>query len=345
MLRSLLALAACSAVVGWRAAPPRYALHAYKARRRRARALPTLYAAAKAEGGGAEVVVKEAARLLRDGHRDDALVRASKQILELVSPQNNAATLNANAFARSVETHRAHYGPLLTWHAFDVTSCDTSKDGLRCVVRCVLAGDAARQLGTAVWTLSRHDERWLIDAVLVQPASEAAALEPVVAAKPPPPTMKEKLQAAVDAPPPEREPVAKPNPLAGAGATSFGALTSPRWVAKTVLSALRTIDDPAPNHGSTVALTFVSQKNPASKLTPELFRKYIDDETYPYGVLTRWVDMEPDQVTFDEEKRKAVSDVTLIDEDGSERLVTIELSKSDDVAPWRIDKFWCEEAY
>merc|ERR1711991_99614 len=97
--------------------------------------------------------------------------------------------------------------------------------------------------------------------------------------------------------PKEREPVAQQNPLAAAGATSFGALTSPRWVAKTVLSALRTIDEPERNHGSGVALTFVSTKNPAHKLTPELFRKYIDDESYPYGVLKRWLEMNPEDVT------------------------------------------------
>merc|ERR1712091_687665 len=124
-----------------------------------------------------------------------------------------------------------------------------------------------------------------------------------------------------EAPPPpekpkEREPVAQQNPLAAAGATSFGALTSPRWVAKTVLSALRTIDEPEPNHGSGVALTFVSTQNPAHKLTPELFRKYIDDESYPYGVLKRWLEMNPEDVTFDDDKRKASHDVTLIDVDG-----------------------------
>ena len=347
MLRALLAAAACVAVSGWRVAPPRSAA-VRPPRGRRRRCLPTLLhaAAASTDDDGAEAVVREAARLLRDGHRDDKLIKASKQILTLVSPKNNAVNLNANAFARSVETHRAHYGPLLTYQSLELKSRDTSKDGQRCVVRTLLEG-AASQLGTAVWTLSRHEGRWLIDAVLVQPAGEAATVE---RAPSPPPKKKKKVEeAAPEAPPPEkpkeREPVAQQNPLAAAGATSFGALTSPRWVAKTVLSALRTIDEPEPNHGSGVALTFVSTQNPAHKLTPELFRKYIDDESYPYGVLKRWLEMNPEDVTFDDDKRKASHDVTLIDVDGSERLVTIELSKADDVGPWLIDRFWCEEAY
>ena len=346
MLRALLAAAACVAVSGWRVAPPRSAA-VRPSRGRRRRCLPTLLhaAAASSDDDGAEAVVREAARLLRDGHRDDKLIKASKQILTLVSPKNNAVNLNANAFARSVETHRAHYGPLLTWQALELKSQDTSKDGQRCVVRTLLEG-AASQLGTAVWTLSRHDDRWLIDAVLVQPAGEAATVE---RAPSPPPKKKKKPVEEAPEPPPEkpkeREPVAQQNPLAAAGATSFGALTSPRWVAKTVLSALRTIDEPEPNHGSGVALTFVSTQNPAHKLTPELFRKYIDDESYPYGVLKRWLEMNPEDVTFDDDKRKASHDVTLIDVDGSERLVTIELSKADDVGPWLIDRFWCEEAY
>ena len=170
------------------------------------------------------------------------------------------------------------------------------------------AGGATSPLGTAVWTLSRHDDRWLIDAVLVQPAGEAATVE-----RAPSPPPKKKKKPVEEKPqkekPKEREPVAQQNPLAAAGATSFGALTSPRWVAKTVLSALRTIDEPEQNHGSGVALTFVSTKNPAHKLTPELFRKYIDDESYPYGVLKRWLEMNPEDVTLMmiKEKRRTTS--------------------------------------
>ena len=189
MLRALLAAAACVAVSSWRVAPPRSAA-VRPPRGRRRRCLPTLLhaAAASSDDDGAEAVVREAARLLRDGHRDDKLIKASKQILTLVSPKNNAVNLNANAFARSVETHRAHYGPLLTWQALELKSQDTSKDGQRCVVRTLLEG-AASQLGTAVWTLSRHDDRWLIDAVLVQPAGEAATVERA----PSPPPKKKKL--------------------------------------------------------------------------------------------------------------------------------------------------------
>ena len=292
------------AVSGWRAAPPR-SVRARPDGGPAGSCLPTLLAAAAStDDDGAEAVVREAARLLRDGHRDDKLIKASKQILTLVSPKNNAVNLNANAFARSVETHRAHYGPLLTWQALELKSQDTSKDGQRCVVRTLLEG-ATSPLGTAVWTLSRHDDavlRWLIDAVLVlkekpQPAGEAATVE---RAPSPPPKKKKKWKRRrrPQEKPKEREPVAQQNPLAAAGATSFGALTSPRWVAKTVLSALRTIDEPEQNHGSGVALTFVSTKNPAHKLTPELFRKYIDDESYPYGVLKRWLEMNPEDVTF-----------------------------------------------
>ena len=62
-------------------------------------------------------------------------------------------------------------------------------------------------------------------------------------------------------------------------------------------------------------------------------------------MLKRWLEMTPEDVIFDEEKRKASHDVTLIDVDGSERLVTIELSKVGDTSPWLIDRFWCEEAY
>ena len=86
MLRALLAAAACGAVSGWRAAPPRAAL-VRPPRGRRRRCLPTLLhaAAASTDDDGAEAVVREAARLLRDGHRDDTLIKASKQILTLVS--------------------------------------------------------------------------------------------------------------------------------------------------------------------------------------------------------------------------------------------------------------------
>ena len=104
MLRALLAAAACGAARGWRVAPPRSA-PVRPPRGRRRRCLPTLLhaAAASSDDDGAEAVVREAARLLRDGHRDDTLIKASKQILTLVSPKNNAVNLNANAFARSVD--------------------------------------------------------------------------------------------------------------------------------------------------------------------------------------------------------------------------------------------------
>mmetsp|Transcript_19663 Transcript_19663/g.58490 ORF Transcript_19663/g.58490 Transcript_19663/m.58490 type:complete len:338 (-) Transcript_19663:365-1378(-) len=333
--RAVLALAALDAATPWqpRPGPPRRA----KARRRPSPCASSAAAAEASEGtkpgDAAAAVVAAAAELLRDGNRGGDLVGASKRVLELVSPKNNAINLSPSAFAQSIETHKAHYGPLLTFGDLDVRSADVAKDGARCTVRTGLRSPGGALLGTAVWTCSLDGGRgWLIDAVLVQPEAEA-----------PPAEVPAKREAPERAP--EREPVARPNPLAAEGAASFGALTSPRWVAKTVLSALRAIDEPERNHGCGVALTFVSKDNPAHKLTPELFRTYIDDDDYPYGVLKRWLEMTPEDVIFDEEKRKASHDVTLIDVDGSERLVTIELSKVGDTSPWLIDRFWCEEAY
>ena len=59
---------------------------------------------------------------------------------------------------------------------------------------------------------------------------------------------------------------------------------SPSWVAHTVLNALRKVDEPDPNHGCDVALSYVSDDNPSSSLTREIFRSYLDDENYPYVV-------------------------------------------------------------
>ena len=120
--------------------------------------------------------------------------------------------------------------------------------------------------GTAtIWTLSRHDDRWLIDA-----SPRAAGRRGRDGGKGAESTAEEEEKSVEEKPPPPEKNRRKGNqwpsriPLAAAGATSFGALTSPRWVAKTVLSALRTIDEPEQNHGSGVALTFVSTKNPAT---------------------------------------------------------------------------------
>ena len=110
-----------------------------------------------------------------------------------------------------------------------------------------------------------------------------------------------------------------------------------------MLGALRRVDEPTKNHGCAVALNFVSKNNPSHKLTPELFRTYLDDEAYPYGVLTRWRDMRPNGVDFDDAKRKASHDVVLEDVDGAERTVTLELSRDDRSGAWLIDRLWCEE--
>ena len=89
----------------------------------------------------------------------------------------------------------------------------------------------------------------------------------------------------------------------------------------------------------------MSKDNPSHKLTPELFRTYLEDDDYPYRVLTRWQDMRPDDVVFDDDKRKASHDVSLVDADDSEWRVTLELSRSDASGAWLIDKLWCEEEY
>ena len=94
-------------------------------------------------------------------------------------------------------------------------SADVARDGVRATVRTGLRNAKASPLGTAVWTLSLDDRRgWLIDAVLVQPETEAAMLSEEAAPPPPPPKKKKKQKA------PEREPVARPNPLAAEGAAA-----------------------------------------------------------------------------------------------------------------------------
>ena len=267
-------------------------------------------------------VAREAATLLRDGSRDDDLVAASARVLELVSPSNNANALTPRSFARSVDDHRQHYGPLLTFDAIAASSAAVSRDGMRATVRTGLSGAAGYLIATAVWSLSLDDDRgWLVDAVLVQPEDAPPA--------PAPPKLAEDPQ---------------PSAVPGDGA-SFGALTSPRWVAKTVLNALRHVDDPTKNHGCGVALKFVSRANPSHALTPELFRTYLFDDDYPYRVLTRWLSMDPEDVDFDDDDRKASHDVLLTDVDDSEWTVTLELSRSDRSGAWLIDKLWCEEAY
>lgn len=129
---------------------------------------------------------------------------------------------------------------------------------------------------------------------------------------------------------------------------SPGALSSPKWVAKTVLEALRHIDEPGKNAGADVALSFVSSHNPSSHLTRELFRSYLDDEDYPYGILTRWTEMIQDSdVLFDDEARPktATVDITLKDDDANDNrpwTVTIEMSKTSSRG-WLIDRLWCHD--
>ena len=108
--------------------------------------------------------MSEAATLLRDGSRSSDLVAASERVLELVSPKNNADGLTAKAFARSVDKHRQHYGPLLTFGVLDASSAAVSKDGSRATVRTGLRTDGGTSLGTAVWSLSLDADRgWLLD--------------------------------------------------------------------------------------------------------------------------------------------------------------------------------------
>ena len=124
---------------------------------------------------------------------------------------------------------------------------------------------------------------------------------------------------------------------------SMARITSPRWVCAQVLNALRKVDEPHKNAGCECAISFCSEENPSASLTPEIFRSYLDDENYPYGVLTRWIEMRPDaEVIFDDDRQHASYDTTLIDKDGSERVVTMRLSKSNEGA-WLVDSVWCPE--
>jgi len=127
-----------------------------------------------------------------------------------------------------------------------------------------------------------------------------------------------------------------------------------------VLNALRNVDEPDPNHGCDVALGYVSDDNPSSSLTREIFRSYLDDASYPYGILTRWSDVkldpndlvvsddDDDDESIDDDdakpKRRASLDVTLIDDkdhDFQEWVISFELSKAP-AAGWKIDRVWCE---
>lgn len=125
-------------------------------------------------------------------------------------------------------------------------------------------------------------------------------------------------------------------------------VSSPRWVVSRVLNALRHVDDPITNAGCDVALSFVSSDNPSSSVTRDIFRSYLDDDSYPYGVLTRWTDIQHDtDVQFDDpdQPSTATVDVTLLDDEAHDFLpwtVTIDMSK-DRSRGWLIDKVWCTQ--
>jgi len=131
-------------------------------------------------------------------------------------------------------------------------------------------------------------------------------------------------------------------------AASMAALTSPRWVASTVLDALRRVDEPDENAGCDVALSFVSHTNPSASLTREIFRSYLDDDDYPYGILTRWTEIRHDaDVLFDDDLNPTTAsvDVTLVDDDKHDRAlwtVTLEMSKEPSRG-WLIDRVWCHD--
>jgi len=84
-------------------------------------------------------------------------------------------------------------------------------------------------------------------------------------------------------------------------------------------------------------------------VTREIFRSYLDDASYPYGILTRWTEMRPEEpLFFDDDDEDAVRrctlDVELVDDaahDGVEWTVAFELSKAP-TQGWLIDRVWCE---
>lgn len=256
----------------------------------------------------ASELVRRVATALRDGERTGSLVEACRLLKRCVSNGNNAAKLSAEELAASIEQHRDVYQPLLEFDSVAATRIEEMDRESATVVSSLAS--ASGQVSDVVWSLSLGDKRWMIDAVSVTPPpDEADACDEF---------------------------------------SSMAALTSPKWVAQTVLNALRRVDEPDKNAGCDVALSFVSSDNPSSSLTREIFRSYLDDDAYPYGILTRWTEMRLDaDVLFDNDQnpKTGTVDVTLIDDrahDNVKWTVTLDMSKAEDRG-WLIDRVWCHD--
>jgi len=239
-------------------------------------------------------VATRASEALRDGYRDNRMKASSRVVLAMVSPKNNAAALTAAQFAASVLRHEAHYAPLLRFDALKTASVLVARDGSTATVRADLLDARGARTGVAVWSLSATagaaPANWLIDAVLVQDdrAEASVADEPADTGRREGDAADGESCALVDDDDDDDD------------AQLWASMKSPLWVAKTVLNALRRVDEPHANAGADVAIRYCSSGNPTSRLPPEIFRGYLDDDAYPYAVLTRWIDMRPDgDIIFD----------------------------------------------
>ena len=263
-----------------------------------------------------EDVVTKAAEALRDGWRRVDLASGAAEFQQLVSKENRASDMSAKELAVAIEAHRSVYGPLLAFDDVADVSVVVSSSSKEAVCTTILATPTNKRQKVN-WRLSRLKDQWLIDDVGLEEEDEEEVEE------------ESKKFDDLD------EPFAP----------------SPSWVATTVLKALRRVDEPVSNSGCDVALRYVSDDNPSSSLTREIFRSYLDDKNYPYGILTRWTDLtqELDVVIHDDDddtqKRRATLDMTLTDDDehdNKEWVVTFEFSKASPTAGWKIDKVWCD---
>ena len=105
------------------------------------------------------------------------------------------------------------------------------------------------------------------------------------------------------------------------------ATSSPSSVIETVMTALRTPDEPYLYHGAEVAIRYCSPTNRASQLSPQGFAQYLREPWY--AILTEWDEMQMEDFDADDDDSGTGSQDVLVRRAGEDSwtIVNWELSR------------------